>query len=285
MLEIQHGKSVNVIAEAGCNHYGDIEKCMEFIYVAHECGADTVKFQAYKTENLINPREIRNFCYQSELCKADMILLKKASEDLGIEFLMSAFCIDSLRTLAAIGMETIKVPSGQIFNEEYLEFLGKMKIKVLLSTGMSTIERVVNAVRILVENGTPKCDITLLQCTTAYPAPIESANLSVLGTYKLMFPECSVGFSDHTTGKEAAIAATILGAEVIEKHIALMKDSTPDASVSMLPNEFKDMVDSIRRAEKVLGSWKKAPQACEEAMFHRQDIRKIGEQHERRTGN
>jgi len=274
MLETLPVKSVKIIAEVGCNHGGSMETAIEYVKAAKSCGADIVKFQTYYPANLVNPsKEVLEFCQKSYLGVNDHIKLISACKENGIEFLSSAFCIDSLLKLDKIGLKTIKVPSGQIFNEQYLYFLGKMKKKVLLSTGMCIMQDVIKAIRILEENGTPQDDITIMQCTTAYPAPANAANLRVLQTFKVLFPKADIGYSDHTEGWETTLAAVALGAMVIEKHF-ILDDSTftPDRPVSLLPEEFRQMVQEIRNVEAALMSSVKAPHVCERAMFNRRDI-------------
>ena len=276
MLEIQLKKSVEIIAEAGCNHGGDLEDAKLLVRAAAECGADYIKFQTYLSQNLINPGgELLKFCKKAELSFADHLELIRCCKENNIGFLSSAFCIQSLTVLKALGLDTIKVPSGQIFNREYLRFLGKMKKCVLLSTGMCTISDVTNAVETLCMEGTEPSQITLMQCTTAYPAPHGAANLSVIPAYKDFGGRTGIrsGYSDHTSGWATSLAAVALGASVIEKHFTMVGlPETPDTPVSLTELDFEDMVQEIRQVESAMGYALKRPQPCERAMEHRKNV-------------
>jgi N,N'-diacetyllegionaminate synthase len=171
-----------------------------------------------------------------------------------IIFISSAFDEESLNFLKKINIKIFKVPSGEINNTPYLELLGKFKKKVILSTGMSNILDIDKAIKTLVQNGTSKNNITLMQCTSSYPAPFEEINLRVINSLKKKFKLC-VGFSDHSLGSIASIVAAAVGAKVIEKHITLDKKlDGPDHKSSLNPREFKLMIDDIRMVEKILGS-------------------------------
>ena len=171
-----------------------------------------------------------------------------------IIFISSAFDIESLNYLKKFKLSYFKVPSGEITNIPYLEALGKFGKKIIISTGMSSIFEIKNAVKILITNGTKKKNITLMQCTTAYPAPYDEINLNTIATLRSIF-KLDVGFSDHSLGVQASIAAVALGAKVIEKHLTLNKKLRgPDHRASLDPKEFKFMVKSIRIVEKTLGN-------------------------------
>jgi N,N'-diacetyllegionaminate synthase len=158
-----------------------------------------------------------------------------------------------LNYLKKFNLSYFKVPSGEITNIPYLEVLGKFKKKVFLSTGMSSIHEIQKAIKTLTINGTKKNNITLMQCTTAYPAPYDEINLNTIATLRSIF-KIDVGFSDHSLGVQASIAAVALGAKVIEKHLTLSKKlKGPDHKASLDPKEFKFMVQGIRIVEKTLG--------------------------------
>lgn len=170
-----------------------------------------------------------------------------------IIFISSAFDIESLNYLKKFKLSYFKVPSGEITNIPYLEVLGKFKKKVFLSTGMSNIYEIKKAIKTLRTNGTKKDNITLMQCTSAYPAPYNEINLNTIATLRNSL-KLNIGFSDHSIGVYASIAAVALGAEVIEKHLTINKKlKGPDHKASLNPKEFKFMVDSIRIVEKTLG--------------------------------
>jgi N,N'-diacetyllegionaminate synthase len=170
-----------------------------------------------------------------------------------IIFISSAFDIESLNYLKKLKLRYFKVPSGEITNIPYLEVLGRFRKKVILSTGMSSIYEIKKAIQTLVTNGTKKNNITLMQCTSAYPAPYDEINLNTIATLKNSF-KLNIGFSDHSLGVQASIAAAALGAKFIEKHITLSKKlKGPDHRASLNPKEFKFMVQSIRIVQKTLG--------------------------------
>jgi N,N'-diacetyllegionaminate synthase len=171
-----------------------------------------------------------------------------------IIFISSAFDIESLGYLKKFKLSYFKVPSGEITNIPYLEVLGKFGKKIILSTGMSNISEIEKAVKTLITSGTKKNNITLMQCTSAYPAPYNEINLNTIATLRNKF-KLNVGFSDHSLGVQASIAAVALGAKVIEKHLTLSKKLRgPDHRASLDPKEFKFMVQGIRIIEKTLGS-------------------------------
>jgi len=259
---------VFIIAEVGVNHNGSMKKALKLINAAVKAGADAVKFQTFKTENIITTLAPKAE-YQKNLTsnkETQFQMLKKLElthkmhlaclaecKKKKIIFISSAFDIESLNYLKKFKLSNFKVPSGEITNIPYLEVLGKMKKKIILSTGMSSIPEIKKAVKTLIINGTKKNNITLLQCTSAYPAPYNEINLNTIATLRNIF-KLNIGFSDHSLGIQASIAATALGAKVIEKHLTLNKKLMgPDHRASLDPNEFKSMVQSIRVVEKTLG--------------------------------
>ena len=262
-------KRTFVIAEAGVNHNGSIKKALKLIEVAKQSGADAIKFQTFKAENLATdyaPKaQYQNYKSQKKETQFQMLKKLEFTEAMHNEcfkeckkkkiiFISSAFDEDSLNFLKKINIKIFKVPSGEINNTPYLELLGKFKKKVILSTGMSNILDIDKAIKTLVQNGTSKNNITLMQCTSSYPAPFEEINLRVINSLKKKF-KLRVGFSDHSLGFIASIVAAAVGAKVIEKHITLDKKlDGPDHKSSLNPREFKLMIDDIRMVEKILGS-------------------------------
>lgn len=267
---------VMVIAEAGVNHNGDISLAKKLIDVAVEAKADVVKFQTFKAENIVID-EAPKATYQKETTdsnESQYKMLKKLElsaenhkeliaycKEKGILFLSTPFDLESIDLLDDLEIEIFKIPSGELTNLPYLEKIGAKRKQVILSTGMSTLDEVEAAIRILNNEGTK--DITLLHCTTQYPTPMEEVNLNAMLTMKERFG-LQVGYSDHTKGIEVPIAAVAIGASVIEKHFTLDKNMEgPDHRASLEPNELIKMVQAIRNIEKALGSDKKVPSKCE----------------------
>ena len=258
-----------IIAEAGVNHNGSLKKALKLIDVAAEAGANAIKFQTFKTENLATdyaPKaEYQKYkllkketqfqmLKKLELTKAMHKACFKKCKKKKIIFISSAFDLESLNYLKKFKLRYFKVPSGEITNIPYLEVLGKFRKKIILSTGMSNIREIRQAIKTLTINGTKKNNITLMQCTSAYPAPYDEINLNTIATLRNIF-KLNIGFSDHSLGVQASIAAVALGAKVIEKHITLSKKlKGPDHKASLDPKEFRFMVQSIRIVEKVLGN-------------------------------
>jgi N,N'-diacetyllegionaminate synthase len=257
-----------IIAEAGVNHNGSLKKALKLIDVAVAAGANAIKFQTFRAENLATDfapkadyqkfkslkketqfQMLKNLEFTDFMHKTCLKECKRKK----ITFISSAFDIESLNYLKNLNLSYFKVPSGEITNIPYLKVLGKFKNKIILSTGMSSISEIKKALKILITNGTKKKNITLMQCTSAYPAPYEEINLNTIDTLKRIF-KLSIGFSDHSLGVQASIAATALGAKIIEKHLTLSKKlKGPDHKASLDPKEFKFMVQSIRIVEKTLG--------------------------------
>lgn len=257
-----------IIAEAGVNHNGSLKKALKLIDIAASAGANAIKFQTYKAENLAtdNAPKAEYQKYKSLKKETQLQMLKKVEfteamhnacfkkcKKNKIIFISSAFDIDSLNYLKKFKLRYFKVPSGEISNIPYLEVLGKFRKKVILSTGMSSIFEIKKAIKTLTTNGTKKNNITLMQCTSAYPTPYDEINLNVMATLRNIF-KLNIGFSDHSLGVYASIAAVALGAKVIEKHLTLSKNlKGPDHRTSLDPSEFKFMVQGIRIVEKALG--------------------------------
>ena len=257
-----------IIAEAGVNHDGSLQKALKLINVAAAAGANAIKFQTFRAENLATDYAPKAEYQKSKSLKNEtqFQMLKKLElteamhkacfekcKKKKIIFISSAFDIESLNYLKKFKLSYFKVPSGEITNIPYLEVLGKFRKKVFLSTGMSNIYEIKKAIETLRTNGTKKDNITLMQCTSAYPAPYNEINLNTIATLRNSL-KLNIGFSDHSIGVYASIAAVALGAKVIEKHITLSKNlKGPDHRSSLDPSEFKFMVQGIRIVEKTLG--------------------------------
>ena len=264
---------VYIIAEAGVNHNGSLDLALKLCDEAKETGADAIKFQTWKTEKLIT-KYVRMADYQQgnmnvdnmsqyemlkklELSYEEFRMIKNYCDQIGLNFLSTPDEEESLAFLVSLNLDIIKIGSGEITNIPYLRKVGSTNKKIILSTGMSTIGDVDRAF------STIKCagakDISLLHCTTAYPCPMSEVNLHVISTLKHAF-QCPVGYSDHTLGIEVAIAAVALGAVIIEKHFTLDRQMNgPDHLASLDPDNFKQMVNSVRNIENALGNYIKEP--------------------------
>ena len=256
-----------IIAEAGVNHNGSLALAKQLVDAAKASGADCVKFQTFNARNVVS-KHAEKAAYQkretgSDESQYDMIKKLELSFDefaelhdycnqSGIEFLSTPFDRESIVFLSSLGMKRWKIPSGEITNLPHLIQIARLGEPVILSTGMSTMEEVGRAVTLLKDNGSG--EITLLHCTTEYPAPFADANLRAMQTMRDKF-DLPVGYSDHTEGIEASIAAVALGADVIEKHFTLDKSMEgPDHKASLEPQELKTMVQAIRNIELAMGS-------------------------------
>jgi N,N'-diacetyllegionaminate synthase len=263
-----------IIAEAGVNHNGSIKTAKKLVDAAVASGADAVKFQTFKAQSLAT-RYAKKANYQKKLTgqkESQFQMLKRLelSEEMHlklinyckikkIKFLSSPFDLESIELLKNLGLNIFKIPSGEITNINYLKFLGKIKKKIILSTGMSNIQEIKKALKVLTDSGTRKKNIIVLHSNTQYPTPIKDVNLRAMLTIGKKFNVC-YGYSDHTLGIEVSIAAAALGASCIEKHITLNRRMKgPDHKASLEPDEFKDMVKSIRNIEIALGSSQKKP--------------------------
>ena len=289
--------SVFIIAEAGVNHNGSIELAFKLIDAAVEAGVDAVKFQTFKAENLVS-KNTQKAEYQKQTTnplESQLDMLKKLELDVdvhkklikycnakGIMFLSSPFDHDSIDLLNELGLKIYKIPSGEITNLPYLRSIGSLAKQVILSTGVSTLKEVGDALAILVDSGTKKENITVLHANTMYPTPMEDVNLNAMLTIQKEF-SVSIGYSDHTLGIEVDIAAVAMGASLIEKHFTLNnKMDGPDHKASLEPNELKSMVLAIRNIEKALGSFEKKPSPSEsinidiarKSIVSKQDIKK-----------
>lgn len=270
--------SVFIIAEAGVNHNGSMEIAKKLIDVAHEAGADAVKFQTFKADKLVS-KSAQKAAYQKESTDASesqyemlkrLELSAEAHKELmaycaqkPIEFLSTPFDIESIDMLNELGMKKYKIPSGEITNLPYLRHIGKLKKKVILSTGMSTLAEVKAALGVLTKAGTPKENITILHATTEYPCPIDEVNLGAMQSISCSLGT-KIGYSDHTKGIEVPIAAVALRASVIEKHFTLDRNMQgPDHKASLEPDELREMIRAIRSIELSLGDGIKRPSKSE----------------------
>jgi len=267
-----------IIAEAGVNHNGDMELAKKLIKIASEAGADYVKFQTFSADKLVTKNAPKagyqitteNFSENHysmlkkfELSKQDHFKLAKECKSLKIGFLSTGFDSARLNLLVDLGVDYIKIPSGEINNLPLLRFIGQLAKPVLLSTGMSTMDEIESALRVLEQSGISKQQITILHCTSAYPAPIKEVNLLALKSIQEKF-KVPIGYSDHTLDTEIPIAAVALGASVIEKHFTLSRNlDGPDHKASLEPHELKSMIQSIRKLEIALGDGIKRPMPSE----------------------
>ena len=265
-----------IIAEAGVNHNGDISIAKKMVDVAKKAGVDYIKFQTFVPEKLVS-RYAEKAEYQKKttdaaesqldmlrklsLSENEFVSLKGYCEEVGIGFISTPFDLESIDFLEKLNMDFWKIPSGEITNLPYLEKIAKTGRKVILSTGMSDIQEIKDAVKVLEDNGTT--EIVLLHCNTQYPTPYEDVNLSAMRTIVEATGK-EVGYSDHTQGIEVPIAAVAMGATVIEKHFTLDKTMDgPDHKASLEPDELTQMVSAIRHIEKAVGTGKKEPTASE----------------------
>ena len=261
-------KKIKIIAEAGCNHNGKLSLALQLINVAKKAGADAVKFQLFNPDELVTKNApkanyakkfTRKFKNQYEMQKKislsfkEHLKLKKYCDKKKIEYLCSAFDIESLNVLKKFKLKTFKIPSGEINNTKYLKHLGGFKKNILLSTGMSSKKEIIFALKTLINSGVSKKKVIILQCNSEYPSPYRDINLQAMVSFKKEF-NCDYGLSDHSLGIEVPIAAAALGAKVIEKHFTLNKNfEGPDHHMSLLPIELEQMISSIRNVEKALG--------------------------------
>jgi len=267
-----------IIAEAGPNHNGKLKLAFKLVDLAKRAGADFIKFQTSIPEEHIavnakkanyQLKNTRNNSTQLKMAKG-MALSFKQFEDLKkycdkkkIKFLSTAFGFRAINFLTKFKMEYNKIPSGEINNLVYLKKIGKLKKKVILSTGMSNLKEIATAIKVLTSNGTKKNNITVLQCNTEYPTPLKDVNMKAMLTIKKKF-KVNIGYSDHTNGIEAPIVAAALGAKIIEKHITTNRNLPgPDHKASITEKELKNLINQVRKVEIILGSDKKKPSRSE----------------------
>lgn len=263
-------KHVMIIAEAGVNHNGSIKLAKQLIDKAVEAGVDIIKFQTFKSEKLVS-KAARQAEYQQrnigkkdegqlamlkklELSQADHEELIEYCNQKNIRFFSTAFDMDSIEYLHSLKMGLWKIPSGEITNYPYLRKIAQYHEPVILSTGMCELSDIEAAVKVLIEFGVKKEQITILHCNTEYPTPFADVNLKAMLEIGERF-NVEIGYSDHTKGIEVPVAAVALGATFIEKHFTLDKNMEgPDHKASLEPDELKAMVSAIRNIEQALGT-------------------------------
>ena len=270
--------SVFIIAEAGVNHNGSIDLAKKLIDVASLAGADAVKFQTFKAKNLAT-KNLEKANYQKNTTSQKETQFKMLEKlelnfDMHLElinhcknkniiFLSSPFDHESIQMLIDLDLEIIKIPSGEITNLPYLRKIGKLNKKIILSTGMSNMNEVKNALEILINSGTNRNNITVLHANTEYPTPIEDVNLNAMVKIGKEL-DITFGYSDHTLGIEVDIAAVAMGASCIEKHFTLdCKMEGPDHKASLEPHQLKEMIKAIRNIELAFGDGIKRPSKSE----------------------
>lgn len=268
-----------VIAEAGVNHNGSLQQALLLIDAAKDVGADCVKFQTFRAATLVTtdapkasyqkagtgPGDSQfEMLQQLELSHADFTVLAKHCASRGIEFMSTPFDLHAAEFLARLGMSRIKVSSGDLTNIPFLRDLAKLKLPMIISTGMATLGESEEAVDSLLSAGLSMSQLSILHCTTEYPAPIDEVNLRAMYTLKHAFPGATIGYSDHTQGIAIPIAAVGMGAKIIEKHLTLdCSLPGPDHAASLEPKEFKEMVTSLRQVCEAFGDGRKRPMPSE----------------------
>lgn len=262
---------VYVIAEIGCNHNGDVELAKKMVDAAVDSGVNAVKFQTFKADKLIS-KIAPKAAYQVattgdkdsqlemtkrlELSYDDYLVMKAYCESKSVDVFSTAFDMDSLHFLESTDMSIYKISSGEITNLPFLEEIGSLNKKVLLSTGMATMGEIHKAIDILEENGTH--DITILHCTTEYPTPDGDLNLNVIKNFQKEFQGYQIGFSDHSIGHMAGVMAATMGVSVIEKHFTTDNNLPgPDQKASGTPDVFKALVEGIKFVQLAKGSYDK----------------------------
>jgi N-acetylneuraminate synthase/N,N'-diacetyllegionaminate synthase len=270
------GAPVFVIAEAGVNHNGDLDLARRLVDVAAEAGADAVKFQTFRTEALVSgaapkaryqmettgaEESQQAMLAKLELSPAAHATLRDHARRRGIVFFSTPFDEGSADLLDDLGVELLKVPSGEVTNLPLLRHLAAKRRPILMSTGMCTLAEVETAVATLREAGDPP--LALLHCVSAYPAPVEDTNLRAMDTLRARFG-CPVGLSDHSLGVAIALAAAARGADVLEKHVTLDRNLPgPDHRASLTPGELTALVQGVRAIEAALGDGDKRPMPSE----------------------
>ena len=265
-----------IIAEAGVNHNGDVSIAKKLILEAKNAGADCVKFQTFRADQIVTKTSPKAK-YQLEVTdnkESQFDMLKKLElnfevfqslvdycKELKIDFLSTPYNLEDIDFLEKLGVEGYKIASGQLTETPFLKAVARKGKRILLSTGMGTLADVYQAVEAIKEEGNN--DIIVLQCTTNYPSKIEDANILAMNTIKEAC-DVRVGYSDHVANNYACYASVALGAELVEKHFTLNKDMEgPDHTCSLTPSEFKEMVEGIRNIELSLGSKVKRPSPIE----------------------
>lgn len=267
---------VYIIAEAGVNHNGDINIAKKLVDIAKDAGCDCVKFQTFSADKIVTKQakkaeyqiaNTKNDDSQYEMLKKlelsyeEFDALKKYCDEVGIDFLSTPFDEEAADLLESIGVGAYKIPSGEITNKPLLQYVAKKNKKMLVSTGMSTLEEVEKAVRWIKETGND--DIVLFHCTSNYPAPFEAVNMEAMLTLEREFGY-PIGYSDHTKGIEISLMSVAYGAAVVEKHFTYDRNADgPDHKASLEPDELALMVESIRHIEMAKGNGEKKPTETE----------------------
>jgi N,N'-diacetyllegionaminate synthase len=273
--------STLIIAEAGVNHNGELQNAFRLVDAAVDAGVDYVKFQTFKAEKLVTKTtqkaayQVKNMGSDGDDSQFEMLKKLELSEDdhtalveycqkRQIRFLSTAFDNESLQYLAGLGVDLAKVPSGEITNLPYLRMVASLFKKVIMSTGMATMEEIRSAMRVLQDGGVSRENIVVLHCNTEYPTPMKDVNLLAMLRIREDL-DVQIGYSDHTQGVEVPIASVALGAKVIEKHFTLDRSMPgPDHRASLEPKELKEMVRAIRNIEAAIsGSGIKEPSESE----------------------
>jgi len=274
-----HPEKVFIIAEAGVNHNGSLDRAKEMVKVAAIAGADAIKFQTFKAETLVTKDAVKaNYQIKAssqtetqfemlkklELSYESHHQLLKICESNQIEFLSSPFDLTTIDLLKKLGINKWKIPSGEITNLPYLRKIASFGQEIILSTGMADLEEIKVALSVFTTAGIPLNKITVLHCNTEYPTPMQDVNLKAMQTIKFSFPGVKIGYSDHTKGIEVPIAAVAMGATMIEKHFTLDKNLPgPDHKASLSTDELVQMVNAIRNIEDALGNGIKKPSPSE----------------------
>lgn len=266
----RNGEHVVVIAEAGVNHNGSLTAAKELADVAARAGADFVKYQTFDPKALVVPeaaaaeyQKAGGYADQAEmlarltLSTDELASLAEHCTSIGVRFLSTAFDLGSIQVLQGLGQTTWKIPSGEITNVPLVEAIGRIADEVILSTGMATLGEIEQALTWLRAVGCPRERVIVLHCNTEYPTPYDDVNLRAMQTIGQAFG-VRFGYSDHTMGIEVPIAATALGAVVIEKHFTLDRNLPgPDQKASLEPDELQQMISSVRNAQRALGQREK----------------------------
>ncbi|AGR59407.1 TPA: N-acetylneuraminate synthase [Salmonella bongori] len=268
--------NVYIVAEIGCNHNGDFQLAKKMVEEAKKAGVDAVKFQTFKADQLIskyapkaeyqikvtgNEESQLEMTRKLELPYDEFIKLEEYAKQLGLDVFSTPFDFDSIDFLASRNQKVWKIPSGELLNLPYLEKIAQLPIadkKIVLSTGMATIEEINLSLKVFSDNGIPPENITILHCNTEYPTPFEDVNLNTILGFKKIFEQYNIGFSDHSPGYFAGIASVPYGITFIEKHFTLDKNlEGPDHKASVTPDELKLLCEGIRAIEVSLGSYDK----------------------------
>lgn len=257
---------VFIIAEAGINHCGDWLRALDLVDAAHAAGADAVKFQIYHADTMLHgDRKTLKAC---ELSDAAHRAVKAHCDEIGIQWMASCFDEAAVDLCVELGASIIKVGSGEITNLPLMAHIGRTGRRLILSTGMSELDDIFQAVAAFKAAGGVKDDLALLHCVSNYPTSPQHCNLKAMFTLRRNFT-CPVGFSDHTAGLgAAAVAAVAMGASIIEKHFTVRPDC-PDAAVSLSAEELRVYVAAIRNAESMLGTGEKVLQPGELQMLRK----------------